>query len=106
MIRTLSKFKNQAPPLMRFISSARAAYHPVKKVEFHGKNTLTVLGEPDSKDPNTPRTIPYEIKESTFKNAVGVTVGFALEFMIPYPLGPLVISGFCVNWIYQMTKMT
>lgn len=33
-------------------------------------------------------------------------VGYLFEFSIANSLfGPLVISGFCINWVYQLTRM-
>ena len=53
-------------------------YHPVHRVDFKSSNKLTVFDSTTKEK----RRIPYEIKETTFKNVMGF-LGFAALGYIP-----------------------
>ena len=78
--------------------SLGALYAPVHKVEFQG-NTAVVF---DSTETKEKRFVPYEIKETTFKNGMGF-VGVSM-FGYCLPIGDVFsiwAAGFALNWVYR-----
>ena len=60
----------------------------------------------DSADCTERRFVPWEVKESTFKNAMGI-VGVNMVSMI-YPLGPLYMlanASFSFNYVLTVTRL-
>lgn len=105
----MNSLRRLAGPARYFSEGARRqAYTPIKKFDFQGRSSYTVLAQPQRSDSEKGmgiKAIPYEIKESTFKNALGVFMGECFEFMLPAAsgIGPVVMLGFALNYFYRMS---
>ena len=72
-------------------------YKPERQPQFSGK-ALTIFNSDDCKER---RFVPWEIKEATFKNGLGVVGVYMLDVL--FPLGPafsLAQAFFCFNYAF------
>ena len=104
-----------ALPIRRLYSSAQdfhtigaqSLYQPQNPVNFNGRDKLTIF---DSTTKEKTK-IPYEIKETTFKNGLGF-LGFAILGYLPAPVmfaelfaisSYVCMIGFPLNWLRMTT---
>ena len=51
--------------------------------------------------------MPFELKETTFKNGMGFGGSMVVDhFLMAGFLTNVVLAGWCVNWSYQVGKIT
>ena len=100
------------PHLVRMFSSSSADYHqfeenifysPVHKINFQG-GKATIFHQEHT--PEKPKYLPWEIKEATVKNGMGIAMMLVVEFLLNtpawfYSAGSLFFALNWVNTVYQ-----
>ena len=109
--RTLMRLSKSSRPMMSraaYSTSASDEYHTLDDQLFHEmQNPVAFQGDKaaifDSTEISERRFVPFEIKELTFKSAMGAAGAMTVNFMIPIPFfgGVLIPAGFTLNWAFK-----